>query len=110
MSSSADTPRRSRGLAAERTSLAWNRSALAMIATGGSVAKAGADGGRPNLAFAAAALLVVLAAAVWIAGSTTYARDPRDGSDPQQRRRRLRLVTGASVATSAVAFVLVVLS
>ena len=58
---------RDRGLAAERTDLAWGRSTLALFACGAAVAKGVpniTDGSRPG----AGIVMLLLGGAVWLAG------------------------------------------
>jgi uncharacterized membrane protein YidH (DUF202 family) len=91
-------------LAVERTQLAWSRSALAIVAVAGSLVKLGADGGHVALALGAAGLLIALAGAVWLIGLSA------GHVDAARRRRSLRLITFASVASACVAFALVLAS
>jgi len=62
------------GRAAERTALAWNRSALAVGTTGGLLVKAGAEEGSLLTGLLAGATLLALALAVWLYGRGAYRR------------------------------------
>lgn len=59
------------GLQAERTQLAWSRTALALGGVGGLIVHAGWIGGAPA-ASAGGAVLVVLALAMYVAGAVRY--------------------------------------
>jgi uncharacterized membrane protein YidH (DUF202 family) len=66
-------PSRDRGMARERTGLAWQRSALSFGTLAGLALAAAARHDAPGLALLAAALAAV-AAAVWRHGRREYAR------------------------------------
>lgn len=61
-----------RGLQLERTSLAWTRSALAMLAAGALVVRLLATRDQPAVALSCAAVLVVMAAAVLLLAARRY--------------------------------------
>ena len=78
------------GLAAERTQLAWGRSALSLFACGAAVAK----GGIPRVSEGTArpivgATLLVLGAVVWLTG-LPLARQRSQHASPELRRRPAR--------------------
>jgi uncharacterized membrane protein YidH (DUF202 family) len=96
-------------LAEQRTALAWNRSSLAILATAVALGRAGVVGGERWLGFAAAGVLVALAAVVWRAGELELFR--RLHENPANRhgsRDRLLLLPAAAVISAAVAFVVAV--
>jgi uncharacterized membrane protein YidH (DUF202 family) len=96
-------PDRARGLARERTALAWERSALGFAALAGIVLGIAARRDAPGLLVLAVALLA-LAAAVWRHGRRAYER-----TAVVAQSRAIALVTLATVlaAVAAVAAVLV---
>lgn len=98
------------GLAPERTSLAWGRSALAVATVGGLLAKLGFEAGGAALGALVAILLVTAAVAVRLLGTRVYA-DRRDGRPPDLARQRgaLRFVCGVSLLTALTAFALALL-
>ena len=81
MSTGSSTVRVEGGRALERTALAWNRSALALAATGGLIGKAGADEGSLAAGLAAAGALIGLAVVGGLYGLVAYRR-ARAGGDP----------------------------
>jgi uncharacterized membrane protein YidH (DUF202 family) len=97
------------GEAAERTALAWSRSALAVIAIAACVAKAGLEAREPALGLAAAIVLAGLAGGVWAIGerrgsarrAVVPTRPPRAG---------LVLLTAAALFSAAVAAAMAVAS
>jgi uncharacterized membrane protein YidH (DUF202 family) len=62
------------GRALERTVLAWNRSALAIVATAGLLIKVAADQGSLATGLLVGGVLVALALAVWLYGRAAYRR------------------------------------
>ena len=73
------------GLAAERTDLAWNRSALALLACGAAVLK-GFPPARLSASHVVGAVILVLGAFTWVLGA-------------HADRRRSRPATARAVAT-----------
>jgi uncharacterized membrane protein YidH (DUF202 family) len=92
-----------RTLAAERTSLAWTRSAFAILAIAAVIARAGEQAGELVATGVAVAVLALLAALVAWAGRRIYAR--RTDAEPVDPRvsRGLMLLHPAAVMVSAVA-------
>ena len=88
-----------RGLARERTQLAWSRSSLAIGAIAGATVKTGIDGGEPALAIVAGLTLIGLAALVWYVG--THAT---------RRVTALRTTTLASLLSAGLALALVLIT
>lgn len=87
------------GLAAERTSLAWTRSALAVGAIAAAVAKAGEQAGELELTVVAVAVLTTLAVLVWLTGSRVDAR--RAGGAPPERRTMMLLPAATTISAAA---------
>lgn len=96
------------GRAAERTALAWNRSALAMAATGGLLAKAGADGSSLLTGLAGGGSLVALAGLTWIYGRLAYRKPPGERSGPFAPRVAYAGLSAGSVAAGVLALVIIV--
>ena len=96
-------------LAEQRTALAWTRSSLAIVAIAIAVGRAGVVGGEPELGFAAATVLVALAAFVWRAGELELARRlAADVVDRRARRDRLLLLPAAAVISAVATLVVAV--
>ncbi len=93
------------GLAEARTVLAWRRSALTVAATGALTAKTGLDGGQDVLGVAAAGILLVAAAAIYLARGRV---EPLGG--PVGRRRALAALAGVSLLSAVLALVVVIAS
>ena len=108
MARSVHPPRAPWGTAVERTLLAWDRSALAIVAIAASLLKAGLAADQPALGVGAALILLALAGAVWSVGRRTG----REGHAvlASGRRTRMVLLSGAAVFSGAVAFVTAVLT
>ena len=105
------SPSVSGGLAAERTSLAWTRSAFAIVTIAAAVGKAGEQAGQLAIAAVAVTVLVTLAALVWWAGQHEYDRRTSAGQTDQLPRRRLMaLLPAATVISSVAAFTIAVLT
>jgi hypothetical protein len=92
-----------RGLARERTGLAWERCALAYAALGGVVLGVAAHRDAPGLLPVSAALAVV-AAATWRHGRRAY---EHPAVAPQARALRLLTLTTALTAVAAAIAVVV---
>lgn len=61
-----------RGLASERTTLAWQRSGLSLIVVAGLVARAGIEADAPILAVVAGGIVALVGVGVWMHGQRTY--------------------------------------
>jgi uncharacterized membrane protein YidH (DUF202 family) len=101
------------GLAAERTELAWGRSALSLFACGAAVAK----GGIPRVSESAArpvvgASLLVLGAVVWLTGLPLARQRSRAASGMLDARRpaRQRELAPVAVGTAVVGLAALVLA
>jgi len=101
----------SSGLAQQRTSLAWTRSALAILAIGAALVKAAWEARAPVLVAASAAVLLVLAGLVWWAGEREDRRR-RTGTGPAAARasRPLLLLLPVASVISALMALAVALS
>ena len=91
-------------LANERTSLAWTRSALALLANAGLVLHAGLRSEPSVLALAATVALMLTALAVWRHGNRLYTArlaEPRYGAQPHA----VTALTATSLALAAIAAV-----
>lgn len=93
------------GRASERTGLAWSRSALSIAATGGLLAKAAADEGASRIGATALGVLLLFALAVWAYGAISHRR-----GGIRSPRLALALISAASAAAGAAAFLLVLLA
>ena len=100
---------RDRGLAAERTELAWGRSTLALLACGAAVARGvprvTGNVGRPAVGVA----LLALGALVWISGlpyARARARTTRRGRRRTARARDLGLMAAGTAAVGVAALVI----
>lgn len=109
MSDEDDAIRVAGGRAAERTALAWNRSALALAATGGLLVKAGADGGTLLSGLAGGGSLVLAAALAWVYGLLAFRRPDPDRSGPFAPSLAYAGLSAVSVAAGAIATVIVVI-
>ena len=99
-----------RGLATERTALAWTRSALALAVIGALAVRRGAQGDLPDLAYPAGAVVLGAAIAVWLLGSSIFSRrvaTARPG-DPAPRALAFKIMSMGTVAIAAAAVVLAV--
>ena len=97
------------GLAAERTELAWDRSALSLFACGAAVVKGlpKVTGGSAHPA--AGAAMLVLGGLVWAAGlpyARVRSRATREGRRVVVRRRELLPMAAATAIVGAAAFVI----
>ena len=104
-----DSYERDAGLAAERTELAWGRSALALFACGAAVVKGlhSVTGNRDRPAVGVA--LLVLGGLVWLSG-LPYARvraaASRGGRRPTARARELAIMALGTALVGVAAFVI----
>lgn len=89
----------------ERTALAWNRSGLALAATGALVLRTAERTDQPVLGEALAAVLFTAAAWVWIYGVKLYRRRATH-SEPEARGRALGLLTALTVLVAAASLAL----
>jgi uncharacterized membrane protein YidH (DUF202 family) len=97
------------GQAAERTELAWGRSALALFACGAAVVKGlhSVTGNRERPAIGIA--LLVLGGLVWLSGlpyARVRARASRDGRRPSARTRELAVMATGTALVGVAAFVI----
>lgn len=100
-----------RGLAAERTALAWNRSGLAVATIAGVIAKAGAEARQTALGLVAAGVLLALALGVWAIGGVAYSDGRRKRPlDPADQRAALRFICAVSVLSATIAFVIALMT
>lgn len=103
------------GLAAERTELAWGRSALSLFACGAAVAKGGVPhvGGGSDRPIVGG-ILLVLGATVWLAGLPLARQRARaaagvGGARRPARQRELAPVAVGTAVVGLAAFVLAAL-
>jgi uncharacterized membrane protein YidH (DUF202 family) len=96
------SPEPERGLARERTGLAWERSAGAFAALAGVVLGVAAHRDAPGLIVLSAAL-VMAAAAVWRHGRRSYER-----ADVPPQTRAFALMSLAAVLTAVAAAIVVI--
>ena len=97
-----------RGLAPERTALAWTRSALALAVIAVLAVRRGAEGDLPDLAYPAGVVLFGAAIAVWMYGASIYQRRSAGTGDPASRAVAFRIMSAGTVAIAAVAVVLAI--
>ncbi len=99
-----------RGLATERTALAWTRSALALAAIGALAVRRGTQGDVPSVAYPVGAVLFGGAVGVWMLGASIYGRrgaTARPG-DAAPRALAFRIMSIGTVAIAVAAVVLAV--
>jgi uncharacterized membrane protein YidH (DUF202 family) len=102
-------PERDAGLAAERTELAWGRSAVALLACGAAVIKGlpkvTGNIGRPVVG----AIVLLLGALIWASGvpyARARARATRLGRRPTIRSRELALIAAGTATVGVAALVI----
>ncbi len=96
------------GLARDRTSLAWTRSALNMAASGTLIARAGFTAQLDALGVAIAIVMATIALLTWRYGQTLY-RDRGPGDTlPRQQAGALAALTAATMLIAAVALVVTI--
>jgi uncharacterized membrane protein YidH (DUF202 family) len=96
------SPEPERGLARERTGLAWERSAGSFAALAGVLLGVAAHRAAPGLLVLSAALVVV-AAGVWRHGRRSYER-----ADVAPQTRALALMSAAAALTAVAAAIIVI--
>ena len=99
-----------RGLAIERTALAWTRSALALAAIGVLAVRRGAQGDVPDVAYPVGAVLLAAAVGVWMLGASLYTKRAATAraADPAPRALAFKVMSIGTVAIAAAAVVLAV--
>jgi uncharacterized membrane protein YidH (DUF202 family) len=99
-----------RGLATERTALAWTRSALALAAIGALAVRRGAQGDLPAVAYPVGALLFGAAVGLWMLGASIYNRRvARTGAgDPTPRAVAFKIMSIGTVGIAVAAVVLAI--
>jgi uncharacterized membrane protein YidH (DUF202 family) len=104
-----DADSRDPGLAAERTDLAWNRSALSMVACGAVVMRGLADTRLPRADLAIGACILALGVLTWALGSWHIHRSRTRGDRRTTPADLLPVTLGVGVVGVA-AFILAALS
>lgn len=95
------------GLARDRTSLAWTRSALNMAASGTLIARAGFTAQLAALGVAIAIVMATIALLTWRYGQTLY-RDRGPGGTLHPQAGALAALTAATMLIAAVALVVTI--
>jgi putative membrane protein len=103
---------RDAGLAAERTELAWGRSALALLACGAAVVKGLRNVTGNEARPAAGVALLALGGLVWLSGvpyARARARATRAGHRPAARSRELGIMAVGTALVGVAALVIALL-
>ena len=100
------------GLAAERTALAWTRSALSLAAIGALITRAATDSHVPLLGYPVGITLVIAATVLWAYGGAAYrsgrSQRPPDRAQPSPAGLRMIAAATAAIAAFALALALVI--
>jgi uncharacterized membrane protein YidH (DUF202 family) len=104
------TERAGRGLANERTALAWSRSALSLAAIGGLILHFGSEKHAYVVAYPLGAGVLVMAAAAWGYGNSVYAGRRREATDHVARPTALRIMAIVNTLLAIAAFVIALFS
>jgi len=104
----ADGTGRAPGLAAERTELAWTRSALNMAASGLLIARSAFLADLDALGVASAIAMALMAFLTWRHGQAIYRRRGLAAGLPHPQATALRLLTAATIVTALVAILVTV--
>lgn len=107
-SSRARQPTFDRGLARDRTALAWTRSALSLLASGTLIARAAFVARLDGLGVASAAAMALLAVITWRHGRAIYHDRALTGPHPHHQTGALGFLTAATLGTAVVAVVVTV--
>lgn len=96
-------PRFGPGVAADRTVLAWTRSALNIAATGALIARAGFNAHLDALGVLSAVAMALFALQTWRRGQAIYAERTLAGMHTRPQTRALQLLTAGTLALAATA-------
>lgn len=96
------------GLARERTSLAWSRSALTMAASGVLIARAAFVGHLAVLGVVSAVAMAILSALTWRNGQAIYLERREPWMPQRLQMAAFCLLTAATVLIAAIAIVVTV--
>lgn len=101
-----------RGLAGERTALAWSRSALSLAAIGAIALETGTEHAPHALGYAVGAVLLLLAGAAWAYGRRAYrsTREALQAGAPVARRGALAAATAVTSVAGVAAIALAIVS
>lgn len=97
-----------RGLAIERTALAWTRSALALAVIAALAVRRGEQGDLPNVSYPLGGVLFAAALGVWMFGASIYRRRSAGAADPAPRVLAFKVMTIGTIAVAALAVVLAI--